>query len=223
MRGTPEPQDIPSPLLSPSSPQTYSLNIPDRSPLHNRPRPRKVTDSSSHRSQRRVFCAQLCLQGLARGGPLDRHCLLNHCSEGPNQGDRHQIKGEEFWMLLSKQLQRSRGDACQPLEIQGSRGALFKVTLTSHGYTVVGNGTVQAFVKDLRHEAEVYRRLTTVQGVHVPIWLGSIDLDQQTYYYQAGIRIVHLMILSWAGECLYSYNYNGSKNKICVGCTDWPK
>lgn len=223
MRGTPEPQDILSPLLSSSSPQTYSLDIPDRSPIHNRLRPRKVTDSSSNEGQRRVFCTQLCLQGLDRGGPLDRHCpnMLNHCREGPNQGDRHQIKGEEFWMLLSKQLQRSRGDACQPLGIQGSRGALFKVALTSHGYTVVGKGTVQAFVKHPRHEAGVYRRLTTVRGVHILIWLGSIDLDQQPYYYQAGIRIVHLMLLSWAGECLY--NYDGSKNKICVGCTDWPK
>jgi len=85
--------------------------------------------------------------------------------------------------------------------MQGARGALFKVTLTSHGYTVMGKGTVLAFVKDLRHEAEVYRRLTTVQGVHVPICLGSIDLDEP-YYYDAGIRIVHLMLLSWGGECL---------------------
>ena len=75
------------------------------------------------------------------------------------------------------------------------------VTLTSHGYTVVGKGTILAFVKDLRHEAEVYRRLTTLQGVHVPIYLSSVDLDSP-YYYGAGICIVHLMLLSWAGECL---------------------
>lgn len=85
--------------------------------------------------------------------------------------------------------------------MQGARGAPFKVTLTSHSYTVVGKGTVLAFVKDLRHEAEVYRRLTILQGVHILIYLGSINLDSP-YYYGAGICIVHRMLLSWAGECL---------------------
>ena len=99
----------------------------------------------------------------------DRLTIIARMCEEGHQGDRHQIDGEEFWMLLGEQLRRSRGDAGHPLGIQGARGALFKVTLTSHGYTVVGKGTVLAFVKDLRHEAEVYRWLTTVQGVHVPI------------------------------------------------------
>ena len=158
--------------------------------------------SSSRGGPRRAFCTQLCLQGLARGGPLDRRCpnVSNHCEEG-HQGDRHQLDGEEFRMLLVEQLRRGRGLACQPLGMQGARGALFQVTLTSHGYTVVGKGTVLAFVKDLRHEAEVYRRLTKVQGVHVPICLGGIDLDYPLFY-EAGIRIPHLMLLSWAGERL---------------------
>ena len=249
---TPETADKSSPFLSVYRPQTYSLDVPDRSPMHHRLRPRKTTcrpgsdptsqgdqdpppstddvsspldtptrsqggprgkqgqrgrpptgaGSSSRGGQRRAFCTQLCLQGLARGGPLDRWCpnVSNHCEEG-HRGDRHQLDGEGFRMLLGEQLRWSRGDACQPLGMQGARGALFKVTLTSHGYTVVGKGTVLAFVKDLRHEAEVYRRLTKVQGVHVPIYLGSIDLNEP-YYYDAGIRIVHLMLLSWAGECL---------------------
>lgn len=118
-------------------------------------------------------------QELARDVPLNRHCpnMSNHCGEG-NQGDRLQIEVEEFRMLLGEQLRCSRGDACQHLGIQGARGAFVKVTLTSHGYTVVDKGTVLAFLKDLRHEAELYRCLTTAQGVHVPICLGSIDLDQ---------------------------------------------
>ncbi|KAK3173022.1 hypothetical protein OEA41_006350 [Lepraria neglecta] len=174
------------------------------------------TGSSSRGGQRRAFCTQLCLQGLARGGPLDRRCpnVSNHCEEG-HQGDRHQLDGEGFRVLLGEQLRRSRGNACQPLGMQGARGALFEVTLTSHGYTVVGKGTVLAFVKDLRHEAEVYRRLTTLQGVHVPICLGSIDLDSP-YYYEAAIEIVHFMLLSWAGECL-----DGSKTSTGTDGQRW--
>ena len=66
---------------------------------------------------------------------------------------------------------------------------------------MVGKGIIQVFVKDLRHEAEVYQRLMTSQGVHVPVFLGSINLDEP-YYYDAGIHIVYLMLLSWAGEYL---------------------
>ena len=200
-----------SPLDTPTRPQGGP-----RGKRGQRARSPTGAGSSSRGGQSRAFCTQLCLQGLARGGPLDRRCpnVSNHCKEG-HQGDRHQLDGEEYRMLLGEQLRRSRGDACQPLGMQGARGALFKVTLTSHGYTVVGKGTVLAFVKDLRHEAEVYRRLTTLQGVHVPICLGSIDLDSP-YYYDARICIVHLMLLSWAGECL-----DGSKTSTGTDGQRW--
>lgn len=158
--------------------------------------------SSSSGGQRRAFCTQACLHGLLRGGALDRCCpnVSEHCEKG-DHGDRHQLDGEEFRMLLSDQLRRRRGDACDSLGLQGARGALFRITLTSHGYTIAAKGTVSAYAKDLRHEAEVYRRLTTIQGIHVPICLGSLDLEKP-FYYDAGIRIVHLMLLSWSGECL---------------------
>ena len=206
----PPTDDESSPFDTPTRPQGGRRG--KRGQRGQRARPLTAASSSSHGGQKCAFCTQLCLQGLARGGPLDRHCpnVSNHCEEG-HQGDRHQLDGEQFRMLLGEQLRRSRGDACQPLGIQGARGALFKVTLTSHGYTVVGKGVVLAFVKDLRHEAEVYRWLTTVQGVHVPICLGSIDLDK-TYYYDAGILIVHLM----GGECL-----DGSKTSASTDGPRW--
>ena len=202
-QGTPPSSDDES---SPSNTPTRSQGGPrgkqgQRGQRGQRGRPPAGAASSSRAAQKRVFCTQLCLQGLAQGGPLDRQCpnVSNHCKEG-HQGDRHQLDGEEFRMLLGEQLRRGRGDAVQPLGMQGARGALFKVTLTSHSYTVVGKGTVRAFVKDLRHEAEVYRQLVSLQGIHIPIFLGNIDLDKP-YYYDTGVRIVHLMLLSWAGTC----------------------
>ena len=158
--------------------------------------------SSSRGGQRRAFCTQLCLQGLAQGGALDRQCpnVSNHC-KGGYEGDKHQLGGEEFRILLGEQLRRGRGNACQPLWMQGARGALFRLTLISHGYTVVGKGTITAYIKELRHEAEVYQRLVALQAIHIPICLGSIDLDQP-FYYDDGVRIMHFMLLSWAGECL---------------------
>ena len=158
--------------------------------------------SSSHRYQNHSYCTQLCLQGLARGGPLDQRCpnVSKHCEEGC-RGDKHRLSGEEFRVLLEAQLRRSRGADFLSLGVQGARGALFKVTLKSHGYTVVAKGAIRACVRYLRHEAEVYRRLAAIQGKYVPVFLGSLDLDFQ-YYHRDGIRIVHMMLMSWSGERL---------------------
>ena len=203
-QGTPpSSDDDSSPTNTPTRPQGSRRGKQgQRGQRAQRSQPPNGAASSSRGGQRRAFCTQLCLQGLAQGGPLDRQCpnVLNHC-EGGYAGDLHQLNGEEFQMLLGEQLRRGRGDACQPLWMQGARGALFRVTLTSHGYTVVGKGTVTAFIKDLRHEAEVYRRLVTLQGTHIPVCLGSIDLDEP-FYYDTGVRIMHFILLSWAGKCL---------------------
>ncbi|OBS15942.1 hypothetical protein FPOA_13290 [Fusarium poae] len=83
----------------------------------------------------------------------------------------------------------------------GARGVLFQVTLLAHGYTFVSKGTVRAFIKDLQHEAAVYERLKPVQGVHVPVFLGAVDLRSmnKTYYYDHRVYVVHLTFLSWGG------------------------
>jgi tRNA A-37 threonylcarbamoyl transferase component Bud32 len=122
---------------------------------------------------------------------------------------QHRLDRQTFLALLRQQLKLNRDDDCYPLGMQGARSTLFKVTLTSYGYTVAAKGTVAAFVKDLQHECEVYRRLRTIQGICVPVCLGSIDLVHP-YYYDIGVLIVHMMILSWAGERL-------DKSKISRG------
>ncbi|KAG8664070.1 uncharacterized protein FPOAC1_014137 [Fusarium poae] len=73
----------------------------------------------------------------------------------------------------------------------GARGVLFQVTLLAHGYTFVSKGTVRAFIKDLQHEAAVYERLKPVQGVHVPVFLGAVDLRSmnKTYYYDHRVYV----------------------------------
>ena len=100
------------------------------------------------------------MRGLERGGLLlDLDCpnAYLHDQEGGPAIHRHRIDRDTFLPLLRKQLHETMDKVCQPLGIQGARGALFKVTLASHGYTIVAKGTVRAFVKDLQHEADVYR------------------------------------------------------------------
>ena len=163
----------------------------------------KTPSYTMKEENRNPYCTQRCLQGLTQGGPLDLSCpnVSKHCHEG-HQGDRHQLSCEQFRLLLEQQLRRCYGADFRELGLQGARGALFKVTLTSHAYTVVAKGTVGRYVQYLRHEADVYRRLVAIQGVHVPVFLGSLDLDY-AFYCNWGIQITHMMFLSWAGESLY--------------------
>jgi hypothetical protein len=72
------------------------------------------------------------------------------------------------------------------LYMRGSRGALFKVRLSSHGYTLVAKGMNKAHRKHLLHESNVYDHLRSIQGSCIPVSLGIVDLELP-YYYDTGI------------------------------------
>jgi hypothetical protein len=72
------------------------------------------------------------------------------------------------------------------LYMRGSRGALFKVRLSSHGYTLVAKGMKKAHRKHLLHESNVYNHLRSIQGSCIPVSLGIVDLELP-YYYDTGI------------------------------------
>lgn len=139
------------------------------------------------------YCTQECLLGLVRGDVLDADCpnveLHRHRNSnaegGTNTHSRHRISLSKFLQLLSQQLKCTLGYGITSLNVTGARGALFKVSLLDHGYTFISKGTVEAFIPDLEHEARVYRRLERVQELHVPVFLGAIDLRflKRTYFY----------------------------------------
>jgi hypothetical protein len=80
--------------------------------------------------------------------------------------DRHVISPPTFLRLMRSQLARDRDSNCEPLYIQGARGALFKLTLASHGYTGAAKGTILDFIPDLQHEATVLQT-TPLHSRHV--------------------------------------------------------
>ncbi|KAM4067886.1 lipopolysaccharide kinase [Hirsutella rhossiliensis] len=145
----------------------------------------------------RPFCTQACLLGLAHGGPIDSKCL-----NAQDHGPAH-ISPPEFLQLVQHQLATDRGrDAdCTPLHLSGSRGSLFKVRLSSHGYTLVAKGVEDLDLICLQHEQDIYDRLRTIQGKHVPVCVGTVDLVLP-YYYNCGVY-VRFMFLSWAGQPLH--------------------
>ncbi|KAI8633007.1 hypothetical protein F5Y19DRAFT_285106 [Xylariaceae sp. FL1651] len=165
--------------------------------LAHRPRP------EGSGAQEQPYCSQRCLSGLVQGGFLDSKCpnVTLHRKGDAGGCERHPVNHAEWIRLLRDQLEESLDDGITPLGDGGARSVLFKMTLLAYGYTFVSKGTVQAFVKDLEHEAAVYQRLRPVQGVYVPVFLGAIDLRSmcKTYYYDHRVYVVHMTFLSWGG------------------------
>ncbi|KAH6876846.1 hypothetical protein B0T10DRAFT_610192 [Thelonectria olida] len=176
-------------------------------------RPRGGGGGGGSNEQDRPYCTQKCLLGLVKGGFLDPRCPnmalhsrqpnnhRSHCRGPSRTCARHLIDHAKFLELLWEQLERSLDDGITPLGQGGARGVLFKVSLLAYGYTFVSKGTVRAFAKDLEHEAAVYERLQPIQGIHVPVFLGAIDLRpmNRIYYYDHRVYVIHMMFLSWGG------------------------
>ncbi|KAI1082419.1 hypothetical protein F5B20DRAFT_531207 [Whalleya microplaca] len=167
--------------------------------------------------QGRQYCTQQCLLGLVRNGRLDKYCpnVALHCQgtqppppqplppqPPPPQGLPHPISHGEFLRLLSEQLKKSLDYGVTRLGLQGSRGALFQVTLLAYGYTFVSKATVPAFISDFQHEEKVYRLLKEEQGANIPVFLGTIDLREldKIYYYDYRVYIKYMIFLSWGGN-----------------------
>ena len=144
----------------------------------------------------RPYCSHQCLLGLMKSLPVDRTCPNAHLHA------RQHISVEQFQMMIRSQLATDRGTTpdCMPLWIEGARGSLLKVCLTSHGYTMVAKGTNQENHKYLDQEARIYSSLAKLQGIHVPVCLGTCELVKP-YYYRVDNLVVFLF-LSWAGVSL---------------------
>lgn len=104
--------------------------------------------------RKRAYCTQQCLLGLSHGGQMDKDCPNIH-----NHKKRHPKK-QTFLRLVRQQLAIDRGgDAdCMPMYVKGARGALFKVRLSSHGYTFVAKGMEEHNTQHLGYEEDIYGR-----------------------------------------------------------------
>ena len=192
-------QDDPDDPSSPARPPVGNLGKSQRKPLSEQTdggRSSGYQGKSSQKVQRQC-CTQKCLLGITRGSPLDKNCP--NASLHPKRGNKHTVNQSQFLNLVQAQLAEDLDHDCEPLGLQGARGALFRITLASHGYVVVGKGTVQAFLPDLMHEGKIYRVLSKLQGTAVPVYLGNINL-LEWYYLDVGVRILHMLLMSWGGN-----------------------
>ncbi|KAI1120380.1 hypothetical protein F5Y10DRAFT_258558 [Nemania abortiva] len=156
------------------------------------------------------YCTQKCILGLVGGDTIDPDCPnLKLHQHRNNQGSvdtntLHPISHSKFLEQLSEQLGCTLDYGITSLDIRGARGAIFKVTLLDYGYTFISKGTTEADKPHLEHEARVYKRLKDIQGVYVPVFLGTIDLQPlgRAYFYDFDVDIEYLCFLSWGGLSL---------------------
>ena len=89
----------------------------------------------------------------------------------------------------------------EKLDIRSSRDALLKATLSLHRYTVPAKYNLTRVVEYLWHEAAAYSRLRPIQGIYIPLYLGSIDLAHP-YSYGGIAYIEHMMLWSLSSQPL---------------------
>ncbi|CZT07739.1 uncharacterized protein RCO7_11231 [Rhynchosporium graminicola] len=147
----------------------------------------------------RQYCTQACLIGLVQKGLLNNACPNVSAHRAHGTGTHHALGRKSLARLVLRQLADDPDNGCEPIGKQGARGALFRLTLESYGYAFVAKGTVTAFEAKLKHEGLVYQHLDKVQGELIPIYLGNISLVRP-YFLDVGVRIVHMLLMSWAGE-----------------------
>ena len=136
----------------------------------------------------RPYCTQACLLGLIRGYTLDKLFLnvkahqkrARYFSRNTPNGkfnsqrqrnNRHAVDQPALARLIEEQLQRPERNyngGFKSLDRSSWAGALFRLELLSHGYTFVGKGTVEPLVPVLEFEADMYRKMNTIQGKAIP-------------------------------------------------------
>lgn len=164
--------------------------------------PNQGRRSGPEEGKRRAFCTQACLLGLVRCTSLDERCpnVAAHRYPGSHAQDQHAIDRAGLQILLEELLGQDHDDeGFESPDRDGWAGALFRITLVSHGYTFVGKGTVVQLVPMLRKEARIYDRLEEVQGKAVPVCLGSVDLPR-IFWLTITVAIEHGLLLSYGGE-----------------------
>ncbi|OAA34466.1 hypothetical protein NOR_08476 [Metarhizium rileyi] len=176
---------------------------------------KKNSSTGSASEFSRKYCTQTCLLGLKHGYQLDRRCpnVLSHDVEG---NGRHPLDATKFTQLIAEQLREGMYKVSLALDGWGKCGligVLFKLEMASFGYTFVGKGTTSINPTHLRHEGEIYQKLSNLQGYIIPVHLGIVSLDPG-YLLHGGARVTHMMLMSWAGEVASSKRKSEAKRSL---------
>ena len=63
-------------------------------------------------------------------------------------------------------------------------------------YILIGKGTVSELRDIVFGEENIYNVLYDLQGIHIPVFLGAVDL-QRPFFMHADGRIQHMLLKGW--------------------------
>ncbi|PYH91091.1 hypothetical protein BO71DRAFT_443423 [Aspergillus ellipticus CBS 707.79] len=162
----------------------------------------QLANSRNQRQQHNAqFCTQRCLIGLQNSGNLDYQCPNVKLHQQGGNSPQHLINTESLVQQLREQLDETLDHNCTPFGDCGGFGAPFKITSTTHGYTLVGKGTTLRLWPLVSREVEIYQVLKAAQCSAVPVFLGTIDLSK-TYFLHGAGAIRHMLLMAWGGHTL---------------------
>ncbi|KAK9323383.1 hypothetical protein V1517DRAFT_359983 [Lipomyces orientalis] len=145
------------------------------------------------------YCTPGCLIGLRNKGCLNVRCPNEWRHRRGQKTNRHLIDVPDIVRLIKQQLDKDLDDYCTPLGKAGIRGALFKLTLVSYGYTFVGKGTTDRLWTEVRNEADVYRALQIGPRFCCSSFSRNHRLEDDLL--PPGRSVYkHMLLMSWAVE-----------------------
>ncbi|KAL7783584.1 hypothetical protein V8C37DRAFT_397021 [Trichoderma ceciliae] len=152
------------------------------------------TDQSRARVHTRIqdqpFCSQKCLLGL------DYDDFLSH--------------------LRIQLAEDDNLDAyCAPLRVANTPKSLFKIRLSLYSYTFIAKGGKGS--AHLWSEKFVYDQIANLQGHHVPVCIGMLELITPHHHNRKAFK--DMLLLSWAGRPFRNCSKQVSRDQV-AGMTD---
>lgn len=150
------------------------------------------------------YCTQQCLRSLiGRGKPDDTHCP-NYAQHLPGT----KLAVEELYDLLRAQLGVKSKDVAADwgytvLTAAAGNAPMLKIHLAATGHVFIAKAFTPSDLRKMRREANLYGRLRRLQGTHIPVCLGSVELygDEILRHdtWDGELVIKGLLLLGWAG------------------------
>lgn len=159
----------------------------------------RPTSSNPLRADESTYCTTACLLAVRRRDRSHPACS--------NQAEhmRHSLPISEASQLrqhLKDQFIEDDGRLDYKFLLLKPGSGLaqpIKIRLRSHGYVLFAKAFQPGDLHTMRREAQIYNRLRSLQGVDVPVCLGTIELPLERSLLCGAVEFTSLLLLSYGG------------------------
>lgn len=157
-----------------------------------------------------LYCTQQCLQSLIKAGEQDDRECPNYTEHARHASQKPTTVKELrrcFWAQLAVKAKDLPSDYDWGYCILPSavgNAPMLKVRLDVSGHVFLAKGFAPSDLRKMHREAAFYSRLHRMQGIYVPICLGTMELQGDEVLkhdtWDGEVVIAGLLLLGWAGH-----------------------